>query len=73
MDSPSKQFHIKKGANNLSSDADITGVNIVGNGTTDSIGVLIEGFDNTLTNMRIANVFICIDPIIVPMIHMKLS
>lgn len=50
-------IHIKKGANNLSSDADIMGVNIVGNGTTESIGVLIEGFDNTLTNMRIANVF----------------
>lgn len=49
--------HIKYGANSGSSDADITGVNITGNGALDSIGVLIEGFDNTLTNMRIANVF----------------
>ena len=49
--------HIKYGANNGSSDADITGVNITGNGAADSIGVLIEGFDNTLTNMRIADVF----------------
>lgn len=47
---------IKHGANNGSSDADITGVNIVGNGAEDSIGVLIIGYDNTLTNMRIANV-----------------
>jgi len=51
-------LHIKKGANNNSSDADITGVNICGAGGNDSIGVLIEGFDNTLTNMRIANVHI---------------
>ncbi len=50
-------LHIKHGANSGSSDADITGVNITGNGAADSIGVLIEGFDNTLTNMRIANVF----------------
>ena len=50
-------IHIKHGANNGSSDADITGVNIVGNGASDSIGVLIEGYDNTLTNMRIADVF----------------
>ncbi len=49
--------HIKFGANNGSSDADISGVNIVGNGTKDSIGVLVEGFDNTLTNMRIANIY----------------
>ena len=32
-------------------------VNIIGNGAVDSIGVLLEGYDNTLTNMRIANVF----------------
>lgn len=50
-------LHIKNGANNGSSDADILNVNITGNGKPDSVGVLIEGFDNTLTNMRIANVF----------------
>lgn len=49
---------IKRGANSGSSDSDITNVNIVGNGKQDSVGVLIEGWDNTLTNMRIARVFI---------------
>lgn len=54
-------IHIKRGANNGSSDADISNVNIVGTGGTDSIGVLVEGWDNTFTNMRIANVFIGVD------------
>lgn len=55
-------IHIKKGPNGAgSSDADIHSVNIVGTGGTDSIGVLVEGLDNTLTNMRIANVFIGVD------------
>lgn len=48
---------IKNGANSGSSDADIFGVNIVGNGKKDSIGILIEGCDNTLANMRIADVY----------------
>lgn len=51
-------LHIKYGANCGSSDADITNVNIVGNGASNSVGVLVEGFDNTFTNMRIADVFI---------------
>ncbi len=50
-------IHIKYGANNGSSDSDIMNVNITGNGHPDSIGVLIEGYDNTLTNMRIYNMF----------------
>lgn len=54
-------IYIKHGANNGSSDADIMSVNIVGNGALDSVGVLIEGYDNTFTNMRIANVFIGVD------------
>ena len=54
-------LHIKAGANNGSSDADISSVNIVGNGSPDSIGVLIDGYDNTLTNLRIANVFTGVD------------
>lgn len=54
-------IHIKFGANYGSSDADISSVNIYGNGSVDSIGVLIEGFDNTLTNMRIGNVFTGVD------------
>ena len=49
-------IHIKYGANNGSSDADIDTVNIVGNNKPGSIGVLVEGYDNTLTNMRIASV-----------------
>ena len=49
-------LHIKYGANTGSSDADICNVNIVGRGTVDSIGVLVEGMDNTFTNMRIARV-----------------
>lgn len=51
-------LHIKHGANSGSSDADITGVNIIGTGKTDSVGILLEGFDNTVTNVRIGNVFI---------------
>ncbi len=54
-------IHIKHGANSGSSDADISSVNIVGTGGTDSVGVLVEGYDNTFTNMRIANVFIGVD------------
>ncbi len=49
-------LHIKHGANNGSSDADIETVNIVGNGKAGSIGVLCDGYDNTFTNMRIAAV-----------------
>ncbi len=49
-------IHILRGANNASSDADIMNVNIVGRGGDDSVGVKLEGYDNTLTNMRIANV-----------------
>lgn len=48
--------HIKHGANGGSSDSDIENINIVGNDTPQSIGVLVEGFDNTIRNMRIASV-----------------
>lgn len=50
-------LHIKHGANSGSSDCDIMNVNIVGTGGVDSVGVFVEGYDNTFTNMRIANVF----------------
>ena len=46
-------IHIKKGSNNNSSDADIHDVNITGNMSPECVGVLLDGFDNTLTNMRI--------------------
>lgn len=54
-------LYIKYGANCSSSDADIRNVHIVGAGTADSIGVLTEGFDNTFSDMRIANVMIGFD------------
>ena len=44
------------GANSGSSDADIRDINIIGNGTADAGGMLIEGFDNTFTNIRIGYV-----------------
>jgi hypothetical protein len=49
-------IHVKHGANSGSSDCDISGVNIVGNNSSTSIGLLVEGYDNTFTNMRIAAV-----------------
>lgn len=54
-------IHIKRGANSGSSDADISEVHIVGNNKQDSIGVIVEGYDNTLTDMRITGVFIGVD------------
>lgn len=50
-------IHIKYGVNSGSSDADICNVNITGNDTEESVGVLINGSDNTFTNMRIGHVF----------------
>lgn len=50
-------IYIKYGANSSSSDADVSDTNIIGTGGTDSIGILVEGYDNTFTNMRIGNVF----------------
>ncbi len=49
-------IHVKYGTNAGSSDADICNVNIVGNFQPDCIGVLVEGYDNTFTNMRIGGV-----------------
>lgn len=49
-------LHIRRGANNGSSDADIRNVNIVGNNAMNSIGVLIDGHDNTLSHMRIYSI-----------------
>lgn len=54
-------IHIKRGANSGSSDADIIGTHITGTRDVDSIGVIIEGYDNTLTDMRIEGVFIGVD------------
>jgi hypothetical protein len=49
-------LHIKHGANSGSSDCDITDVNIVGCRDENAVGVLVEGYDNTFTNMRIGGV-----------------
>ena len=48
--------HVKDGANGGSSDADIENIRIFGNGRPSSIGLKIQGWDNTYSNMRIANV-----------------
>ena len=48
-------LHIKYNAQYGSNDSDIFNVNIVGIGEAGSVGVLVAGFDNTLTNMRIAD------------------
>lgn len=50
-------IRIKYGANSGSSDADLSDINIIGTGGTDSVGIYIEGYDNTVTNVRIGNVF----------------
>ena len=49
-------LHIFYGANSGSSDADISNVDITGTGLPDSLGMLIEGHDNSFTNMRIGHV-----------------
>lgn len=50
-------IYIGYGANSGSADADIRDVNIIGNGTKDAVGMLIEGYDNTFTNIRIGRVY----------------
>ena len=49
-------LHIKSGVNSVSADADIINVNICGNGKANSIGLLIDAYDNTVDNMRITGV-----------------
>ncbi len=50
-------IYIGYGANSGSSDSDISNVNITGTEKPDSVGVLVEGHDNTFTNMRIGGVY----------------
>ena len=50
-------IHIKDGINNGSSDADVSSVNITCNDSRESVGLLINGSDNTFTNIRIGRVF----------------
>ena len=49
-------IYIGPGANSGSSDSDIRDVDITGTEKPDSVGVLVEGHDNTFTNMRIGGV-----------------
>ncbi len=50
-------IYIGYGANSGSSDSDIRDVDITGNEKPNSVGVLVEGYDNTFTNMRIGGVY----------------
>lgn len=50
-------IYIGTGANSGSSDSDIRDVDITGTEKPDSVGVLVEGHDNTFTNMRIGGVY----------------
>lgn len=49
-------IHVRRDPNYGSSDSDFSDINIVGNDKPDAIGVLVEGYDNTFTNMRIASI-----------------
>lgn len=50
-------IHIKKGNNALAAiGADIENVNITGNGAAGSVGLLVEGTNNTLTNVTASGV-----------------
>lgn len=51
-------LHIKYGANSGSSDCDIHDVNIVCADRADCVGILVEGYDNTITNVRISGALI---------------
>lgn len=46
---------IDYGANSGSSDSDITDVNIIGNDRADSVGIVLNGFDNCISNVRIGH------------------
>lgn len=48
--------HIKNGVNSGSADTNIEHVNIVGNMSPSSVGVLVTALDNTIWNVRISNV-----------------
>ena len=49
-------LHIKNGANGGSADADISDLNIIGTGKTNSTGIIVDAHDNTFTNIRIGKV-----------------
>ncbi len=47
-------IHVKANENGEGPVVDVNTVNIIGNGTLDSLGVILETDNNTLTNMRLA-------------------
>lgn len=51
-------LHIKYGANSGSSDCDIHDINIVCDYRPDCTGILVEGYDNTFTNIRISGALV---------------
>ena len=53
-------IHVKADADGNGPTVDVVTTNIVGSGTLDSVGVILETDNNTLTNMRIAANQICI-------------
>lgn len=53
-------IHVKANEDGSGPTVDVTTVNIIGSGTLDSVGVILETDNNTLTNMRIAANQICI-------------
>jgi len=54
-------IHIRIGANGGSADADLANINIWGNNATNSIGLWVEGSDNTISDMRIGAVHVGVD------------
>lgn len=54
-------LHIKYGANSGSSDADISNINIVCAYRPDCVGIIVHGFDNTFTNIRISGALIGVE------------
>ena len=55
MKNVTQGLHIMYNEQCPSSNVDVQTVNIVGCYNKDSIGVLVDGYDNTLTNMRVAS------------------
>ena len=50
-----KGIYVAKGANNGSSDLDFEDITIIGTGMLGSVGMDIDGYDNTFTNIRVYN------------------
>ena len=51
-------IYVAKGANNGSSDLDFEDITIIGNGMLGTTGMMVDGYDNTFTNIRVYNMAI---------------